>query len=71
MASSRKIPGLILFLGCAYALAQPAAPPSRPVLDQAAKLSQYYENLATRTLARYYEEATFLVKAKVDIEPPP
>jgi hypothetical protein len=40
-------------------------------MDPAARLSQYYENLASRTLARYYEEETFLVKAKVDLEPPP
>jgi hypothetical protein len=68
MPNPRKIPSLIL-LGCALAAAQP--PAARPAPDQAAKLSQYYENLASRTLARYYEEETFLVKAKVDLEPPP
>ncbi len=39
--------------------------------DQAGKLAQYYETLAARTLSRYYEEATFLVKAKVETEPSP
>lgn len=70
MPTPLKIPALILLLGCVPAKAQsPAA--VRPASDQAAKLSQYYENLANRTLARYYEEETFLVKAKVELEPPP
>ena len=71
MPKALKIPTLFLTLGCALASAQPAAVAGRTPQEQAANLSRYYENLASRTLARYYEEATFLVKAKVDIEPPP
>ena len=51
--------------------AQIPYPAERPAQEPAAKLSQYYENLASRTLARYYEEETFLVKAKIEMEPPP
>jgi hypothetical protein len=66
-----KTLGFALFCGLCLAAAQPPAAAARPGPDQAAKLTQYYENLATRTLARYYEEATYLVKAKVEMEPPP
>ncbi len=38
--------------------------------DAAGRIAQYYENIAQRTLSRYYEEATFLVKARVDAEAP-
>lgn len=71
MRTLPKSAGLAALLGWSLAAAQPAAFDPRPAQDQAAKLSRYYESLAARTLARYYEEATFLVKAKVDIEPPP
>lgn len=71
MPLARILPSLTLLLGCALAAAQPQVPSVRPPMDPAAKLSQYYENLANRTLARYYEEETFLVKAKVELEPPP
>src|SRR4051812_7207368 len=67
-----KFPTLALLLGLAVpAAAQPAPAGARAPQDQAGKLAQYYENVASRTLARYYEEATFLVKAKVEMEPPP
>jgi flagellar motor switch protein FliG len=71
MRNALKIPSLAALFGFAAAAAQAPVPAARPAQDQAAKLTQYYENLATRTLARYYEEATFLVKAKVEVEPPP
>ena len=55
----------------ANAVAQGAVPPgARGQQDPAIRLAQYYENLAARTLSRYYEEATYLVKAKVESEQP-
>jgi hypothetical protein len=72
MRITDKIPTLVLMLGLAVpAAAQPPMAGARAPQDQAGKLSQYYENVASRTLARYYEEATYLVKAKVEMEPPP
>ncbi|MDB5047470.1 MAG: FliG-like protein [Fibrobacteres bacterium] len=72
MSIACKISSLSLVLGmAAHATAQPSMAGARPPLDQAAKLAQYYENIASRTLARYYEESTYLVKAKVEMEPPP
>ena len=59
--------GLVL-AGVDGAEAQAANP--RYTTDKAGTLTQYYETFATKTLARYYEEATFLVKAKVDMESP-
>ncbi|HKP95146.1 MAG TPA: FliG C-terminal domain-containing protein [Fibrobacteria bacterium] len=62
---------LLLLLGAA-ARALPQPPPgARGPQDRAGKLAQYYETIASRTLSRYYEEATYLVKAKVELEPPP
>lgn len=61
-------------LGLAVAaVSAQGVPPSgaRGQQDQAGKLAQYYESLAARTLSRYYEEATYLVKAKVETEQPP
>ena len=72
MFTTCKNPIICLMLGmAAYAAAQPPFAGSRGPQDQAAKLAQYYENVASRTLSRYYEEATYLVKAKVEMEPPP
>lgn len=71
MRRTLKTTSLAALFGWALSAAQPSAPALRPGQDQAAKLTQYYENLATRTLARYYEEETYLVKAKVELEPPP
>jgi flagellar motor switch protein FliG len=66
------IPTFALMLGLAVpAAAQPPMAGARAPQDQAGKLAQYYENIASRTLARYYEETTYLVKAKVEMEPPP
>jgi hypothetical protein len=45
-----------------------AASPAQPDPDE--KLARQYETFATRTLARYYEENTFLVKAMIESEPP-
>src|SRR4051812_15540911 len=72
MPTAYKIQTLVLMLGLALpASAQPPMAGARAPQDQAGKLAQYYENIASRTLARYYEEATYLVKAKVEMEPPP
>ena len=71
MPKTIKNTSLALMLGLTLAAAQPQMGGSSAPTDQAGKLSRYYETIAARTLARYYEEATFLVKAKVDIEPPP
>ena len=72
MRITDKITTLALMLGLAVpTAAQPPLAGARAPQDQAGKLAQYYENIATRTLARYYEEATYLVKAKVEMEPPP
>jgi flagellar motor switch protein FliG len=72
MRITEKITTLALMLGLAApAAAQPPVAGARAPQDQAGKLAQYYENIASRTLARYYEESTYLVKAKVEMEPPP
>lgn len=71
MPKTMKTTSLALVLGWTLAASQPPMGGARAPMDQAGKLSQYYENVAARTLARYYEEATFLVKAKVELEPPP
>lgn len=60
-----------LMLGGAAASALAQAPNPRMPNDEAGKLARYYETFAAKTLSRYYEETTFLVKAKVDMEPPP
>ena len=72
MPIARLIATFALMLGLAASVAaQPPMAGARAPLDQAGKLAQYYENIASRTLARYYEESTYLVKAKVEMEPPP
>lgn len=71
MPKTINFPSLALLLGWTLAASQPSPGGARAPMDQAGKLSQYYETIAARTLARYYEEATFLVKAKVELEPPP
>jgi flagellar motor switch protein FliG len=72
MRITEKFTTLALMFGLALpAAAQPPMAGARAPQDQAGKLAQYYENIASRTLARYYEEATYLVKAKVEMEPPP
>ncbi|MEO7427397.1 MAG: FliG C-terminal domain-containing protein [Fibrobacteria bacterium] len=71
MPISPKTPSLALLLGAAIAAAQPVPAVALGPQDQAGKLARYYETAAARTLARYYEESTFLVKAKVEMEPPP
>ena len=71
MPKALNFPSLALMLGWAFASAQPPPAGARTPQDQAGKLAQYYENIASRTLSRYYEEATFLVKAKVEMEQPP
>lgn len=72
MSTTQMIPTFALMLGLAVpAAAQtPMAGFGEPQ-DQAGKLARYYENIASRTLARYYEESTYLVKAKIEMEPPP
>ncbi|MEO6097174.1 MAG: FliG C-terminal domain-containing protein [Fibrobacteria bacterium] len=72
MRITEKFTTLALMSGLAFSVAaQPPMAGPRAPQDQAGKLAQYYENIASRTLARYYEEATYLVKAKVEMEPPP
>ncbi len=74
MPNPGKIASLTLLIALSAYLrapAQPAPAGARAPQDQAGKLAQYYEAVAARTLSRYYEEATFLVKAKVEMEPPP
>lgn len=60
----------LLFFVSSAALAQ-GVMSARGPQDQAGRLAQYYETLAARTLARYYEEETYLVKAKVEMEQSP
>jgi flagellar motor switch protein FliG len=72
MFTPRKYSALLTVLGLAVATPMAlGATPSRGPQDQAGKLAQYYESLSARTLSRYYEEATYLVKAKIEIEQPP
>ncbi|MDB5102773.1 MAG: FliG-like protein [Fibrobacteres bacterium] len=72
MPKTLKIPTIALVLGAAiWASAQQPPAGARAPQDQSAKLAQYYENIAARTLSRYYEESTYLVKAKIEMEPPP
>lgn len=59
-----------LLLGGVAASAHGQAPNPRMPMDEAGKLARYYETFAGKTLSRYYEETTFLVKAKVEMEPP-
>lgn len=72
MPIANIIPISALLLGLAVpAAAQRQMAVAGEPQDQAGKLARYYENIASRTLARYYEESTYLVKAKVEMEPPP
>lgn len=70
MPNASKFALLSLFLGgIAYSAAAQASDPRMPV-DEAGKLARYYETFAAKTLSRYYEEATFLIKAKVETGAP-
>jgi flagellar motor switch protein FliG len=59
-----------LLLGAAASAVRGQAADPRMPMDEAGKLARYYESFAARTLARYYEETTFLVKAKVEMSQP-
>ena len=72
MSTNRKFLSLVILLSLAFGatVAQGARQiPGKE--DKVGKLAQYYETLAARTLSRYYEETTFLVKAKVETEQAP
>jgi hypothetical protein len=60
-----QVCGLALLGAAQAALAASPAPQ-----DPDEKLARQYETFATRTLARYYEENTFLVKAMIESAPP-
>lgn len=70
MPNAIQIALIGLLVGGAATSARSQVQNPRMPTDEAGKLARYYETFAAKTLSRYYEEATFLVKAKVEMEPP-